>query len=250
MRACRFAVFGAALVVVLGAAEASAAVSRVAGPQPRDTPSAPRAPRLRLGPLLGAAVPVGDAHAGQAIADVTPPALAIGADFAWGPVLRWDIGFTVFSTLGLGEPRVCPQPSRVCTLAIGGQFAPRFRFHLAPEQVFNPWLGLGAGLDVLQSHGQTTMTDSGIIFSSSTTTHRKATYYGPMLMLQAGADLRLRRTLFIGPMLAVGLSRFGNVSSSVTADGEHISSSSGSLEGALHGWVHLAVSVTFDFRLY
>ena len=231
---------GAALVVLLGVAEARA----------QTAPTGPRAPRLRLAPLLGAALPVGDVDAGLAMADVTPPALAIGADFAWGPVLRWDVGFTVFSTLGLGEPRVCPQPSRVCTLAIGGQFAPRFRFHLAPEQVVDPWLGLGAGLDVLQSHGQTTMTDSGVFFSSSTTTHRKATYYGPMLMLQAGADLRLRRTLLLGPMLAVGLSRFSSVSNSVTADSEHVSSSTGSLDGALHSWIHLAASVTFDFRLY
>lgn len=240
MSASRFAVLQAVLLTLLGATGARA----------QDPRSLPRAPRLRLAPLLGAAIPIGDVHAELAMADVTPPALTIGADLAWGPVLRWDIGFTVFSTLGLGEPRVCPQPSRVCGLAIGGQLAPRFRFHLAPEQVVNPWLGVGAGLDVLASEGRTTMTDSGIIFSSSTTTHRKATYYGPMLMLLAGADLRLHRTLSLGPLLAVGLSRFSSVANSVSADSEQISSSSGSLDGAFHSWIHLAANVTFDIRLF
>lgn len=240
MPASRFAILQVVVLALLGATEAHA----------RDPRPLPRAPRLRLGPLVGAAIPIGDVHSGLAIADVTPPALTLGADLAWGPVLRWDIGLTVFSTLGLGEPRVCPQPSRVCGLAIGGQLAPRFRFHLAPEQVVNPWLAVGAGLDVLASEGRTTMTDSGIIFSSSTTTHRKATYYGPMLMLLVGADLRLHRTLFLGPVLAVGLSRFSSVANSVSADSEHISSSSGSLDGAFHSWIHLAANVTFDLRLH
>lgn len=240
MPASRFAVLQVALLALLGATEARA----------RETGSLPRAPRLRLAPLLGAAIPVGNVHSELAMADVTPAALALGADVAWGPVLRWDVGLTVFSTLGLGEPRVCPRPSRVCGLAIGGQLAPRFRFYLAPEQAVNPWLAVGAGLDVLASEGRTTMTDSGIIFSSSTTTHRKATYYGPMLMLLVGADLRLHRTLSLGPLLAVGLSRFSSVANSVSADREQISSSSGSLDGAFHSWVHLAANVTFDIRLY
>jgi len=227
----------------------SSPASQPAPPAAAQAPNLPTAPRLRLSPLLGAALPFGEVESGRAMGDVTPSALLFGFDFAWGPALSWDVGLTMAVAVGLGEPRTCPQPSTSCSLAGGGQFAPRFRFDFAPRQRVSPWLSLGAGLDVLSSTGQSTVSDSNLLFPRSITTERKALYYGPLLLLQAGANLRLRRHLSLGPLLGLALSRYTAVSRSVSVGGEDTSPSSDSIDPSLHAWLYIAANLTFDVRL-
>jgi hypothetical protein len=209
----------------------------------------PRAPRIRLSPLIGAAIPFAEASPVFALSEVTPPALLLGADAAWGPVLPLDFGFTVLATLGLGEPEVCPRPSSSCAPAVGGQFALRARYFFRPTQALDPWLSLGGGIDVLSSTGETTETNTGLLFDNTSTRRRTSTYYGPLGLLQAGLDWRVRRSLFLGALLGLGISSYLSAKDSVSVDGETVTSSSGSLEPRLHQWFYAAASVTFDVLL-
>ena len=237
------------LVLLLCASNAFARAPATSERATADEPVAAHAPRLRLAPLLGVALPFGEASPVFAMNELTPPALLLGADAAWGPLLPLDFGFTVLATLGLGEPEACPRPSTSCALAIGGQFALRARYFFRPAQAFNPWLSLGAGIDVTSSTGQSTSTDDGLLFDETSTKRRTSTYYGPLGLAQAGVDWRLRRSLCLGGLLGLGLASYLSAKDSVSVDGETVTSSSGSLEPQLHYWLYVAANITFDVRL-
>jgi hypothetical protein len=209
----------------------------------------PRAPRLRVGPFTGVAVPFGKVTSHVELHDATPVAYLIGGDLAWGPLLPLDFGIMVATTLGLGEPNLCPQPSSSCSLAVSGQLALRARYYFRPEARWTPWLGLGAGLDVLKITGQSTMSSSGIILDRRVVTQRSSTYLGPLGLLQGGVDFRLRRLLSLGGLVAFSLCPYMTVKDSVNVDGEDVTSSSGSLDPSLHYWLYVAAHVTFDARL-
>jgi hypothetical protein len=214
-----------------------------------DSPWRPRIPRLRVTALSGAAVPFGKLTPNVELRDAMPTAYLIGGDVAWGPLLALDFGIMAGATIGLGEPDACPQPSSSCTLAVSGQFALRARYYFLPTERFTPWVGLGAGLDVLKITGQSTMTDSGILFDSSTVTRRSSTYLGPLGVLLGGVDFRLRPALALGGLVAFSASPYMTVKDTVNVDGEDVTSSSGSLEPSMHTWLYLAAHITFDARL-
>ncbi len=234
------------------------AFAQVAGPSGevapghvQKLPDTPHAPRLRFAPWLGFAVPIGSAAPQLAMSDLTPPALLIGGDMAWGPSLTWDVGLTFLTSLGLGEPKVCPEPHNGCSLSGGGQVVVRGRYYLQPAERVNPWLGLGAGLEVLDNTSATTTSRDQILFSSSSTTKRSDLYYGPVFgMLQAGVDFRVKRSVTLGGVLGLSLSRFTKVKHTTTVDGDDTASSTGDVpSAALHQWVFLAFNGTFDVRL-
>lgn len=206
-------------------------------------------PRLRLAPFTGLAAPFGNVSPNLELRDATRLSYLIGGDLAWGPVLPLDFGIMGAAMLSLGEPQVCPQPSRSCTVAVGAQLALRARYYFRPEERFTPWLALGAGLEVLESTGQSTHTDAGILLDETTVTQRRASYLGPLALLQCGVDFRLSRRISLGGLLAFSVSPFLTVKDAVNVDGEDVTSSSGSLEPRLHEWLFVAAHLTFDQRL-
>ncbi len=232
-------------------AQVAGTASEVAPSRVQQLPDTPRAPRLRFAPWLGFAVPIGSVTPQLAMSELTPPALLIGGDMAWGPSLTWDVGLTFLTSVGLGEPKVCPEPHDSCSLAGGGQVALRGRYYLRPAERVNPWLGLGAGLEVLGNTSATTTSRDQVVFSSSSTTKRSDVYYGPVFgMLQAGVDFRVKRAVTLGGVLGFSLSRFTNVTHTTTVDDQDTTSSRSSVpSAALHQWLFLAVNGTFDARL-
>lgn len=202
-----------------------------------------------MGAFTGIAVPFGKVTPQLELHEATPVSFSFGGDLAWGPVLPLDVGIMAAATLGLGEPRVCPQPSTSCSVAGGGQFALRARYYFRPEQRFTPWLGVGAGLDVFQSTGQSTETDSGILFDDTTVTRRSSTYLGPLAILLAGVDYRFSRRFALGGLVTFSMSPYLTVKDKVSVDGEDVTSSSGSLDPSLHEWLLVAAHLTFDQRL-
>jgi hypothetical protein len=198
---------------------------------------------------VGGAVPFGEASPVFNQSEVTPVALLLGADVAWGPVLPLDFGFTALTTLSLAEPEVCPRPSASCARAAGGQLALRARYFFRPTHAFTPWLSLGGGIDVLSSTGQTTERDADPRLDGTSVRRRSSTYCGPLGLLQTGLDWRRRQSLGLGALLGLGLSSYLSVKDSVSVDGEIVTSSSGSLEPRLHQWLYVAANATFDVRL-
>jgi hypothetical protein len=240
---------GRVLPLLLGAAWFCAATQARAQARAASTRVTPHAPRLRLTPLLGVAAPSGKAHAKLELADVTPIAVSMGADIAWGPVLPFDVGLFAVANLGLGAPDSCPQPSSSCTLAASGQLALRARYTFRAAERFSPWLALGAGVDLFQSTGETSETESSILYARSVLIQRRSTYWGPLGLALAGADYRLGRKLALGGLVGLSMGAFVSQKDAVIVDGDDESSSSGTLEPYQHRWLYLAGYVTFDVGL-
>ncbi len=210
----------------------------------------PPTARLRFSGLLGSALGVGRITPGGAtLGEVMPPALLTGADVAFAPLRQLDFGVNALALLGLGEPNVCPGPSESCSLAAGGQLALRLRYHLWPEQTFNPWLAVGGGLDLLGTTGVTTDTRAGLLFNATTRTERRRIYWGPLGLLQVGGDYRLRRAVYVGGVLGYALGSYAHLEHSVRVDGETESSWSGNSPTQFHHWLYLAAQATFDVAL-
>ena len=248
---CRFL---AVLLIACASRSAFAQAVGAGGVAPgavQQLPETPHAPRLRFAPWLGFAVPIGSAAPKLPISDLTAPPVLIGGDIAWGPSLSWDVGLTFFTGLGLGAPKVCPEPHNKCSLSAGGQLALRGRYYLRPSERVNPWLGLGVGLEVLGTSSETTMSNDQILFESTTTAKQSDIYYGPLFgMLHAGIDFRVRRSVTLGGVVGFSLARFTNVKHTTSVEGQVTESSSNSLTAtSFHEWLFLAVNGTFDVRL-
>jgi hypothetical protein len=241
-------------IAILGVTTANAAAagpttapvsSRVAAPS-RDEPAFAR---LRFSGLAGLGLPFGSAADGASVQNIMPTPLLLGAEAAWGPIPDFDVGIASVAMIGLGTPARCPEPTESCGIAAGGFGLVRARYYLRPLAAFDPWFGLGAGIEVVGSNGQTTETDSGI-FSTSTTTNTSDFYYGPVLgCLLTGFDYRLRRSVYLGANLTLALARYTNVKRSIDVEGEETSSSSRGIDGATHTWLMFAVHATFDVAL-
>lgn len=211
--------------------------------------SEPHAPRLRFTPLLGVAIPSGKTHEKLALSDAIPTALTMGADVAWGPVLPFDVGLFAVANLGLGTPDSCPQPSEKCTLAASGQFALRARYTFLATQRISPWVAVGGGIDLLQTTGESTETDSDIFTSRTSVTKRQSMYFGPLFLALVGADYRLKSKLSLGALAGLAMAGYTSQHDSVEVDGDRETSSSGTLAPYRHQWLYLAAYATFDVGL-
>lgn len=206
-------------------------------------------PRLRFSGLAGLGVSFGDADTSRTVRDIMPTPLLLGAEVAWGPVPDFDVGIASVAMIGLGTPGRCPEPTESCGITTGGFGLLRGRYYLSPLSAFDPWVGLGAGIEVVGNNGQTTEQDSAI-FSGSTTTTVSDFYYGPVLgCLQTGFDYRLRPSVYLGANLALAVAYYTNVRHRIDVEGEQVSSSSRSIDGATHTWFLLAAHATFDVAL-
>jgi hypothetical protein len=247
-----FIVSVAMLGVVHSTAGATTSASTSSQPQTRAAPSPGNpviGPRLRFSGLAGLGMSFGDVDARNSVHDVMPTPLLLGAEAAWGPIPDFDVGIASVVMIGIGAPAQCPEPTASCGIAAGGFGILRGRYHLRPLSTFDPWFGLGAGIEVVGSNGQTTETNSGL-FSSSTTTTVSDFYYGPVLgCLQAGFDYRLRPSVYLGANLALAVAYYTNVKRSVEVEGERVSSSSRGIDGATHTWLLMGVQATFDVAL-
>lgn len=231
------------LVLALLTTEGSAA------PAPADS-EAPSGSRVRLSGALGAGAAFGDASRGAKVRNLMPTPLVIGLDAAWGPVPSFDLGIASFATLGTGVPAQCPEPTTSCGLATGGFGLVRGRFHFLPREPLDPWVGLGAGIEVLGSRGQTTVTKSGILFDSSTTTDVSEVYVGPVLgALQLGLDYRIRRSFYFGTSAELSVARFTSLERTIEVDGREVGSSSVRLDKTTHQWLRLTLHITGDVGL-
>jgi hypothetical protein len=208
----------------------------------------PPGPRVRLSAMLGAGLPFGRVGERAKVSDLMPTPFLLGADAAWGPVPSFDVGITSLAMIGVGTPELCPEPTETCGVTVGGFGFLRGRYYFRPLQAFDPWVGLGAGIEVLGNNGQTTEVDG--IFDMSTTTSVTDFYFGPVFgILQAGFDYRVHRSLSVGSSLGLAIGRYTSVKRTVEVDGEKISSSSRGLDAATHEWLLLTAHVTFDVPL-
>ncbi len=209
----------------------------------------PAASRLRFAGGLGFGLAAGNARPGLAMSELIPPPLVFAFDGAWAPVPSFDFGLSLFARLGLGTPHQCPAGGS-CSLASSGDLLLRARYHLRPSAALDPWFGLGAGLEVLDSHSEHTVSNSDV-FGSSHTVKQSDLYYGPVLALpELGLDYRPKRSLAWGVLVAASIARYTALKSTTESGGDPEGSSTARIRSSsLHTWLMVVGQVTFDVGL-
>ncbi|RKH10925.1 hypothetical protein D7Y13_19925 [Corallococcus praedator] len=103
---------------------------------------------------------------------------------------------------------------------------PEVRYHLSPMGGFDPWIGLGVGLEFLKSHVQGTTqvpVAPGVVVPAEVDT--RVTDKGPTFArLALGGDIRLTRALSVGPIITASIGsytvRTGTQTLNITGVGE------------------------------
>lgn len=146
------------------------------------------------------------------------PNIYIGADFQYGIALINN------------DKTGCGQPGASCS-ANDIMFGVDFHYHLMPDQIFDPWGGVGVGYEILNlSQGQDSEGLNGFQF----------------LNLQLGADYKAMPNLGIGPFLMFSMGQFSNCSQSSGG----MSNPNCKIDNqALHEWLTIGIRGAYDIGM-
>ncbi|MBN8231235.1 hypothetical protein JYK02_27320 [Corallococcus macrosporus] len=127
----------------------------------------------------------------------------------WG---SWEKVFTKTNDLSCPEGFDCSTEQ--------WRFGPEVRYHIAPDAGFDPWIGLGVGLEILKSHveGDTQVQAApGVFVPAHVDTH--VTDRGPTFArVTLGGDVRLMRALSVGPIITASIGSYTVRTGSQTVD--------------------------------
>ncbi|RKH11584.1 hypothetical protein D7V97_10790 [Corallococcus sp. CA053C] len=127
----------------------------------------------------------------------------------WG---SWENVFTKENPLSCPEGFDCSSHQ--------WRIGPEVRYHLSPGGGFDPWIGLGLGLEILESHVQGTTqvpVAPGVTVPADVDTH--VTDRGPTFArLTLGGDVRLSRALSVGPIFTASIGSYTVRTGSQTLD--------------------------------
>lgn len=127
----------------------------------------------------------------------------------WG---SWEKVFTK------ENPLSCPEGFDCSTHQ--WRVGPEVRYHLSPDAGFDPWIGLGVGLEILESHVEGTtqiQVAPGVTVPADVDT--RVTDRGPTFArLALGGDMRLSRMLSLGPIFTASIGSYTVRTGSQTVD--------------------------------
>jgi hypothetical protein len=183
---------GAPAVLARARPLALLAVLLTAGGALADPPQ-PRGPLI--GARLGWAIPRGDvARAGPALEDVVDGALPIAL----------DLGYR-FNRRVWGQLYIAAAPAASATAFCSGdcsaadvRFGVEVLLRLAPGARLDPWVGVGAGIELLQVKGD----------EAADGTRREWDWAGIEIPFEAGLDVAIGDRFSLGPYLSVALAQF------------------------------------------
>ena len=109
------------------------------------------------------------------------------------------------------------------------------QYHLMPDQAFDPWVGLGVGLE-----------NANVSASANGQSSSFGTSGFDFVTVMGGADYKVMPSLGVGPFVNFSLGQYNNASSS-----EGGQSSSSSIQNtALHEWLTLGVRGYYDISIF
>lgn len=124
------------------------------------------------------------------------PRVYLGAWGSWEPVLT--------KTNNLS----CPEGFDCHTFQ--WRVGPELRYHIKPESGFDPWIGIGLGLEVLKSHveGDTRVQVAPDVFLPTHVDTHVTDRGITIARVTLGGDLRLMRSLAVGPIISASVGQY------------------------------------------
>jgi hypothetical protein len=188
---------------------------------------------LLLGLRAGYGVPFGDvARGAQAVRDLVPAKIPL-----------WlDLGYR-FSARVQGELFLELAPASVADAFCGPggscqafdlRFGVAVHFHLAPRRVLDPWLGVGAGVEVLRA--------DGLGPDPAVPGRFEWTWAGVELpLVEAGVDARISERLTLGPYVSASFVQFTSIAERPVGGTERTRKIE---DRATHRWVQAGLKAT------
>lgn len=175
-----------------------------------------------LGDLLSGVIPVW-IDAGYRLAS---PNLFLGAYFQYGIGLVSGNAANAFAP---GSGAQCGQGGLSCSGNVL-KYGIQAHYHIAPAATFDPWVGLGIGMETL--NGSASFGGQSV----------SGSYSGwDYLILQAGGDFHVTQSFGLGPMVMFSLGQYNNASS----QGQSASID----QTAMHEWITIGVRGVYDISL-
>ena len=194
---------------------------------------------FQFGVRSGYAIPFGTAYGipGQTdtanFKDVIKGMIPIWGDVGYRFNPNWYVGG--FFQFGIG---LVPSNSDCSTAGVSCsendlRFGLNFHYHMLPEEGFDPWIGLGAGYEIVnQSLSVGSISGSGSL---------KGFEFGN---LQLGLDLKLSPAFAVGPFVAFTIAQFSDVSASALGV-----TFSPNIDKKIHEWLLFGVRGIFNLNL-
>ena len=178
----------------------------------------------------GVAIPLGSISKGSAMSDAFSPQVPFVIDIGGKPIPNLFIGAYVgFAVGGAGGKfaDACSKANATC-VGVGFRVGVEAQYHFSPDEKLDPWVGYGIGF---AGEGV-----SGSSSGGSTSYTAAGPEYGHF---SGGLDVRLGKTIGVGPMVDFGIGRFTHAKVEVpglTAEGD-VS------DTTLHEWLTLGLRV-------
>jgi opacity protein-like surface antigen len=200
------------------AAEARAADDASGGPGAAES-RAPRGPRtgFQTGVRVGYTYGLGVVYHGLNLSDASSGALPVLVDAGWRVLPELYLGvYGQYAPVFLKTYALTCQSGWSCT-AQDYRFGVQGDYHFLPQRPFDPYVGLGAGYEILHSS-----------FDGSTVVPQGATYVRATLVedftdrgwefasLTAGFDWRFSETFGVGPFLLGTVGEYNTQSGAIT----------------------------------
>jgi opacity protein-like surface antigen len=118
-------------------------------------------------------------------------------------------------------------------------FGAHVYLHAAPGGGFDPWVGLGAGYEVL--HINAVLDQGGQPINAAVSLNGLQ-----YVILQAGGDIATGSAITLGPFFAVSMGKYGSASTSLSIGGRTMKDSRDLQSTSWHQWVTLGLQGRFN----
>jgi hypothetical protein len=191
---------------------------------------------IEFGVRVGYGIPLGTAGDNASFSDVIKGMVPFWADIGYRFDPNWYVGG--FFQFGLGflpsNTQLCGTGGVSCSLN-DLRFGLNAHYHFLPAETLDPWVGVGAGYEILNLSASAT----GVSASAST----RGFEFGNV---QLGLDFKISPAFAVGPFATFTIAQFSNNSASI--NGQDVASPGYTNKG-IHEWLVFGVRGVFDLLL-
>jgi hypothetical protein len=193
---------------------------------------------IELGVRAGYGIPLGTAGDNTNLSDQIKGIVPLWADLGYRFDPNWYLG--AFFQFGFGFVPSNAGAGAVCVPGVSCsvndlRFGLNVHYHFLPADTFDPWLGVGAGYEILNLSASA----PGTSVSAST----RGFEFGNV---QLGLDFRISPAFAVGPFATFTIAQFSDNSASV--NGQDLGAAGYTNKG-IHEWVIFGVRGVFDILL-
>jgi hypothetical protein len=229
------------LIVAVVAGMSAAGTALAADPAPSGAAD-PVPSGIEAGLRTGYALGLGNMYEGGAMSDGIGSAVPLWVDAGYrfanpnlfvGAYFQYGIGFAA----GV-EAKNCSTSHASCSFNIL-RYGIQAQYHILPTATFDPWVGLGIGLENANSYA-----NAG---GQEQDGHAHGVEF---VILQAGADYHVLPALGVGPFVSLGFSQYGGYSTQIGSQTSSVTyGSGGAPPPSLHEWLTFGVRGVYDIGI-